>query len=347
MRNVEKMRKSNRLYQCPAAIRAIRLVALSSVVATTMAACSATAFPLELARSTPLSERRIEEITIRVRDGRTLRAVVSTPGAPGRYPVLVSVHGGQGDRPVEVMRDVAAPDSDSPTVQMFNRQNWIIVGPDFRNAWLGAEETDIVDAVEFARQLPNANPERVAIFGGSNGGRLSLMAAIMAPRSVDCVVAGSPFMTNPVLFFEGDPTQPPWSTASARARAWMSAARQRLRPIVSRSAEASSLSRQDFLRAHSVEENAERIQARVLLLTSRADEQVPHEFVQGLIDRLRVAGNPAEVLTVDQSLHGFYWGRDGDFGARAGRGERTPGQLEEEALVRDRALTFLNQCLEG
>jgi hypothetical protein len=58
------------------------------------------------------------------------------------------------------------------------------------------------------------------------------------------------------------------------------------------------------------------------------------------------AGNPAEVLTVDQSLHGFYWGRDGDFGARSGRGERTPGQLEEEALVRQRALTFLNQCLE-
>jgi hypothetical protein len=82
------------------------------------------------------------------------------------------------------------------------------------------------------------------------------------------------------------------------------------------------------------------------LLTSRADEQVPHEFVQGLIDRLRVAGNPAEVLTVEQSLHGFYWGREGDFGARAGRGERTPAQLEEEARVRQRVLTFLNQCLE-
>jgi dipeptidyl aminopeptidase/acylaminoacyl peptidase len=329
-----------------AAVHAIRMGALMAVAATTAAACSATAPPQALAQSSPSSERRIEEITIRVRDGRTLRAVVSTPGAPGRYPVLVSVHGGQGDRPIDVMRDAAAPDSDSPTVQMFNRQNWIIVGPDFRNAWFDAEETDIVDAVDFARQLPNGNPERVAIFGGSNGGRLSLRASIMAPQSVDCVVAGSPFLTNPVLFFEGDPAQPPWSTASARAQAWMSAARERLRPLVSRGADASSLSRQDFLRAHSVEENAERIQARVLLLTSRADEQVPHEFVQGLIDRLRVAGNPAEVLTVEQSLHGFYWGREGDFGARAGRGERTPAQLEEEARVRQRVLTFLNQCLE-
>ena len=97
--------------------------------------------------------------------------------------MIVSVHGGMGDRPIEVMRDAAAPDSDSPTIQMFNQQDWVILAPDFRKAWFGAEETDIVDAISFASQLPDVDPEKVAVFGGSNGGRLSLRASIIAPQS--------------------------------------------------------------------------------------------------------------------------------------------------------------------
>jgi len=329
------------------AVRTIRIVAPIALSAVAVASCSALSQSQSLAQPPANSERRVEEISIRMRDGRELSAVVSSPSTPGRHPVLVSVHGGLGDRPIEVMRGAAAPDSDSPTVQMFNRQDWVILAPDFRNAWFGAEETDIVDAISFASQLPDVDPEKVAVFGGSNGGRLSLRASIIAPQSMGCVVAGSPFLTNPVVFFQGDLSQPPWSTTSSRAQSWMSATRDRLRPIVIRGDRKTSSTGQEFLEAHSVEENAERIEARVLLLTSRADEQVPHDFVQGLIDRLRAAGNPAEVLTLEHSLHGFYWGREGDFGARAGRGERTPAQLEEEARTRQNVLSFLNECFEG
>lgn len=327
--------------------RAIRIGASTALAAIVVASCSAISRSQSFAQPAANSERRVEEISIRMRDGRELSAVVSSPAAPGQYPVLVSVHGGLGDRPIEVMRDVAAPDSDSPTVQMFNQQDWVILAPDFRNAWFGAEETDIVDAISFASQLPDVDPEKVAVFGGSNGGRLSLRASIIAPQSMGCVVAGSPFLTNPVVFFEGELSQAPWSTASARAQSWMSTARDRLHPIVNRGAAKTSSADQEFLKAHSVEENAERIEARVLLLTSRADEQVPHDFVEGLIDRLHAAGNPAEVLTLEHSLHGFYWGREGEFGARAGRGEKTPAQLEEEARTRKQVLSFLNECFEG
>lgn len=327
--------------------RAIRIGASTALAAIVVASCSAISRSQSFAQPAANSERRVEEISIRMRDGRELSAVVSSPAAPGQYPVIVSVHGGMGDRPIEVMRDAAAPDSDSPTVQMFNQQDWVILAPDFRKAWFGAEETDIVDAISFASQLPDVDPEKVAVFGGSNGGRLSLRASIIAPQSMGCVVAGSPFLTNPVVFFEGELSQAPWSTASDRAQSWMSTARDRLRPLVSRAAGKTSSAYEAFLTDHSVEENAARIEARVLLLTSRADEQVPHDFVQGLIDRLHAAGNPAEVLTLEHSLHGFYWGREGEFGARVGRGEKTPAQLEEEARTRQKVLSFLNECFEG
>lgn len=326
---------------------AIRVGAPLAVAALMLASCSAMPRAQPPGQPAVSLERRVEEISIRVRDGRELSAVVSRPAIPGRYPVLLTVHGGLGDRPIDVMRGLAAPDSDSPTVQMFNQQDWVILAPDFRDTWFGAEETDIVDAVAFARKLPDVDPQKVAVFGGSNGGRLSLRASILSPQSMDCVVAGSPFLTNPVVFFEGELSKAPWSEASARAQSWMSAARDRLHASVRRAAEKTSSAYVAFLRDHSVEENAERIEARVLLLTSRADEQVPHDFVQGLIERLSSAGNPAEVLTLEQSLHGFYWGREGDFGARSGRGEKTPAQLEEEAQTRQKVLGFLNQCFEG
>jgi len=52
-----------------------------------------------------------------------------------------------------------------------------------------------------------------------------------------------------------------------------------------------------------------------------------------------------QILIVEDSLHGFYWGRDGEFGARAGRGPRTPRQQAEEDAVREAMKQFLTGCL--
>jgi hypothetical protein len=70
-------------------------------------------------------------------------------------------------------------------------------------------------------------------------------------------------------------------------------------------------------------------------------------MLEGLIAALARAGNPAEVLTVDKSLHGFYWGREGEFGARAGRGNKTPEQSREEERTREVVQAFLGRCLAG
>jgi hypothetical protein len=67
-------------------------------------------------------------------------------------------------------------------------------------------------------------------------------------------------------------------------------------------------------------------------------------MVQGLIDALARAGNPAEIVAVDKSLHGFYWGREGEFGARAGRGAKTDEQRREEERAHAATLRFIDSC---
>jgi fermentation-respiration switch protein FrsA (DUF1100 family) len=127
----------------------------------------------------------------------------------------------------------------------------------------------------------------------------------------------------------------------------MGRTRELLRPAVTRAAARSGKSEAKLLEDHSAQVNAALIRTRVLLLTSRADEQVPHVMLEGLIAALARAGNPAEVLTVDKSLHGFYWGREGEFGARAGRGNKTPEQSREEERTREVVQAFLGRCLAG
>lgn len=97
---------------------------------------------------------------------------------------------------------------------------------------------------------------------------------------------------------------------------------------------------------HSSQAAADKIRARVLLLTSRADEQVPDIMVQGLIDGLARAGHPATVFAVDKSLHGFYWQREGEFGAREGRGTKTDIQRQEEERALAATLGFFTTCFE-
>ena len=320
----------------------VAMLALVMIAMLSLAACAAG--PTGSSATGDAAGREVREITVTARDGRPLRAVVSIPSGKGPFPLLVTVHGGLGDRPIELMRQLAAPDSDSPTVQMLNRNEWIIFAPGYRNDWFGAEETDLIDAIRHASRLPQADAGRVGVLGGSNGGRLALRAAVLEPELMRCVAAGSPFLANLRLFFDDDIAASPWSETPPGAQRWMGNTRRLLQNAVERAATRAGIDRQTLFDRHSAESNAAAIRASVLLLTSKADEQVPHIMLQGLIDALARTGRPAEVLTVEQSLHGFYWGRDGEFGARAGRGPKTDVQLQEEARGREVMQRFFDRC---
>jgi dipeptidyl aminopeptidase/acylaminoacyl peptidase len=295
-----------------------------------------------------LIQRTVTETVIRVRDGRELKAVVSVPVSVGTtlLPVVINVHGGTGDRSSKFLRRFATPDSDSPIVQAMNAQPMIIVSADFRDEWLGAEEEDIVDALRFALQLPNADLKRVILVGHSNGGRLALRAATLESGAVRCVIASSPFLTDPETTFFGDFSGAPWTDLSAGARKWLLDSRDGLLPLVRSVAVRDSVTLESLVALRSTQRHVGKLKSRVLIFTSYADETVPHQFVQGTIDALAAAGNRAEVLTLRDSDHGFFWFRDQDPEARRPRPPKSEAQRAEESLVRERALAFIADCAE-
>ncbi|WP_045233804.1 S9 family peptidase [Deinococcus pimensis] len=122
-------------------------------------------------------------------DGQQVPAILYRPrGArPGaRLPALVHVHGG-------------------PTAQFFRGfdlyaqfladRGYVVLCPNVRGStgygvawrdanlkdWGGGDLGDVVAGAAYLKSLPEVDPERVGVFGGSFGGYMSYMAAVKAP----------------------------------------------------------------------------------------------------------------------------------------------------------------------
>ena len=294
-------------------------------------------------------EREIANLEYPSSDGRKIPAVLSMPKGKGPFPIVVTIHGGKGDRELNFIRTLAVPGEISPTVNMLNEQPWAVLAVSYRaGAIFGVEEDDIVAGIRFAKTLPGIDPNRVGVLGGSHGGMLALRAAEMMGKEIVCVAAGSPWMTNPRLYLYGDQTAPPLSQISPQALKWLlETFRKPLLQTIEIGRRMSKVEIDKMLNEHSIEGNAEKIVVPVLFLTSLADVQVPHLLVQPTITKLKAAKRDVTVYTADKSLHGFYWGRNIDGGARAGMGPKTPVELEEEATARAEILKFFKRCFDG
>lgn len=280
--------------------------------------------------------RKVSELQFDGPDGRKLRAVLSVPVASsGRVPLVVTIHGGQGDRDYGYLRTLAAPGATSPTVAMLNQQPWAVLTIDYRRGG-GKIWEDVVAGIRFAKTLPGVNPDRVCAMGGSHGGQLVMLAAQAMAREFRCVIAGSPFMPNAYVYQVQDINTPPLSELSPRARELLLESRARMTRGATRSREE--------LEAGSFETHADKIVIPTLILGSRADEQVPYPLLVGTIDRMKAAGREVSVFVATQVPHGFYWGRNNG-GARMERGDKSAAELAEEEAARKAILAFLKKWL--
>ena len=289
-----------------------------------------------------IGNRTITQMQYPSSDGKLIPCVLSMPQGNGPFPILVTIHGGQGNRDFGYIRSMAAPNGLSPTITAFNEQPWAILAISYRagnGALFGMEQDDVIAGIRFAKTLPKIDTDRVGVVGGSHGGHLALVAAEKMGREFLCVAAGSPWMTDPVVYMMGDPTKPPLSQVPAKAREDLQLNGRRISNGMQKGRGLSDQQFQAFLKEHSIEANSDKILVPTLFLTSRGDDQAPHALIEPMIQRMKQANKQVQVYTAEKSPHGFYWARTVS-AARDLRGEKTPEEAQEELTARRTMIEF-------
>lgn len=289
--------------------------------------------------------RLVTELQYASSDGRMIPCVLSMPQGNGPFPVLVTIHGGQGNRDLGYIRTMAAPNNLSPTITAFNEQPWAILAISYRagnGALFGMEQDDVMAGIRFAKTLPKVDAMRVGVVGGSHGGHLALVAAEKMGREFLCVASLSPWMTDPVVYMLGDPTKPPLALVPEPAREDLIRNGRRISSGMQRGRGMSEQQLQEFVRQHSIEANADKIAVPTLFITSRGDDQAPHVLIEPMIRKMQQAGQDVQVYTAEKSPHGFYWARTVS-AARDLRGEKTQQETEEELTARRTIIEFFRK----
>ena len=137
----------------------------------------------------------MEPVSLTARDGLTIHGYVTLPSAllAEQLPLVLNVHGGPWHR------DAWGYD---PEAQWFANRGYACLqvnfrgstgyGKEFLNAgnkeWGGRMHDDLVDAVRWVVDKGIADPERLAIYGGSYGGYAALVGATFTPDLFACAV---------------------------------------------------------------------------------------------------------------------------------------------------------------
>lgn len=134
------------------------------------------------------SERLVEPKKIKYQstDGFTISAYLYEPEEPGNYPGIMWIHGG----PTSQYNDTF-----QQHVQYFVNNGYVVMQPNIRGSsgygidfekanqrcWGHCDMEDVRAGVEYLKQLPNINPDKMGIHGTSYGGIMSMAAVAFEP----------------------------------------------------------------------------------------------------------------------------------------------------------------------
>jgi dipeptidyl aminopeptidase/acylaminoacyl peptidase len=136
----------------------------------------------------------MQGVEIRTRDGLTMPSYLSLPpGGTGPYPMVLFVHGGPWGRDGWGY---------NPYHQWLANRGYAVLSPNFRGStgfgkgfvnagnreWYGKMQDDLNDAVAWAIEQGHADPDRIAIMGGSYGGYATLAGLTRDPELFACGV---------------------------------------------------------------------------------------------------------------------------------------------------------------
>jgi dipeptidyl aminopeptidase/acylaminoacyl peptidase len=137
----------------------------------------------------------MEPFSFAARDGLVIHGYATFPADAGRtgLPTVLNVHGGPWARDVWGY---------NPEAQWLANRGYLCIQVNFRGStgygkafvnagdreWGGRMQDDLTDAVAFAVGQGWADPDRVAIYGGSYGGYAALAGAAFTPDLFRCAV---------------------------------------------------------------------------------------------------------------------------------------------------------------
>ena len=235
----------------------------------------------------------MEPFSFEARDGLTIHGYLTFPPATPRsgLPVVLNVHGGPW------VRDMWGY---SPEDQWLANRGYIAMnvnyrgstgyGKDFVSAadkeWGGKMHDDLVDAVTWAVEQGYADPERLAIFGGSYGGYASLVGATFTPDLFCCAVA----IVGPSNLVSFINTIPPY---------W--------RPLLTRMYErvGNPQTEEEFLKSRSPLYKVDNIKIPMLIAHGANDPRVKQAESEQIVAAMEEKGIPYEYLLFPDEGHGF------------------------------------------
>lgn len=232
----------------------------------------------------------MEPITLKARDGLTLRGYLTRPkGARAPTPLIVFPHGGPfGIQDVWGFHpDVQILAAAGYAVLQINYRGSGGYGDSFEEAgareWGGKMQDDLTDATRWAIEQGYVDPEKICIYGASYGGYAALMGAAKEPDLYRCA-AGYVGVYDLPQMVRDDTKLTRWLGVWASDWVGEPAALGEVSPI----------------------NLAHRIKVPVFLAAGGEDEVAPIEHSEMMEKALRKAGVPVETLYFPTEGHGFY-----------------------------------------
>ena len=235
----------------------------------------------------------MEPVSFTSRDGLTIHGYITFPVGEGRtnLPMILNVHGGPWARDHWGY---------NPEVQWLANRGYVCLqvnfrgstgyGKEFANAgdreWGGRMQDDLVDAVNWAIEEGIADPDRIAIFGGSYGGYAALVGATFTPELFCCAVDAM----GPSNLLTWITSLPPYaSTALAMV----------YKKIGNPETEA------EFLRSRSPLFRVDQIKIPMLIAQGANDPRVKQTESEQIVEAMKEKGIDYEYLLFFDEGHGF------------------------------------------
>jgi dipeptidyl aminopeptidase/acylaminoacyl peptidase len=236
---------------------------------------------------------RMEPVSFKTRDKLTIHGYTTFPVWKPRknLPMVLSVHGGPWSR------DSWGYDS---SAQWFANRGYLCLqvnfrgstgyGKDFVNAgdkqWAAKMHDDLVDGVNWAIEKGYADPEKVAIFGGSYGGYAALVGATFTP-DIFCCAVDIVGPSNLVTLIKSIP--PYWST-------YLATFHKRV---------GNPDTEEEFLKSRSPLFKVDQIKIPILIAQGANDPRVKQAESEQIVEAMKKKGLAYEYMLFEDEGHGF------------------------------------------